>query len=205
MKRPICLGALLLACFCVSAQGARISNVTKIGGDAAETPTIVPMSEGVEAYTDRTHILVNVPEGLINDGDIPDFVQLSNDDKTANPLEHQVTLNQLSLLYVGLDDRIETQPLAWMNDTGKTGLPSGFFDTGAQVDIDESADGSINQTFSLWATLAPAGTYSLLEQNDGGGRNMYVVFADNKLVPEPSALALFGFAFAGLLGYARRR
>ncbi len=187
---------------CLPAQAAFISSVSKTGGNG-EVPVIVDLAEGVEAYTDRTHILVNVPADLLGDADAAQLVQLSNSDKTSVPLQHDITFDRLSVIYVGLDDRLTSQPLSWMNDTGATGLPNGFFDTGAQIDIDESANGSIDQTFSMWATLAPAGTYSFYEQDDGGSRNMYIVIADDHiLVPEPSCLALVIF---GVLGLALRR
>ena len=181
-------------------QGAFISSVVKTGGND-QVPVITDLVEGVEAFTDRNHILVNVPTAL-ESGDQPQLVQLSNDDKSSTDVNHAVTIDKLSILYVGLDDRFD-QPKPWMNDPGYTGLPTTFFDTGAQIDIDEGADGSINQSFSLWATLAPAGTYNLGTNETSG--NMYIVFADNKLIPEPGTISLLGMGVLGLLGIARRR
>ena len=201
MKTRI-LSALIVCSLCYQANAGRISSVSKTGGNG-EVPVITSLVEGGEAFTDRTHVLVNIPTELSSDGSIPDLIQLSNSDKENSPLRHDVSLSQLSLLYVGLDDRLPAQPLPWMSDPGMTGLPSEFFDTGAQIDIDESADGTINQTFSLWATLAPAGTYSLFENNFGG--NMYIAFADNKLVPEPSSIALVLMGLAGIVSRIRRR
>ena len=143
MKTKLVVSALIVFGACLQAQAARISAVSKTGG-SGEVPAITDLTEGVLAFTDRTHTLVNVPTALINDGDIPTLVQLSNDDKTSSPLSHDVTVSQLSLLYVGLDDRLTTQPLPWMSSPGDTGLPAAFFDTGAQIDIDE---GAVRQAF----------------------------------------------------------
>ena len=200
--RPLCTGILIGAALVLMGSGQLfaetiIVDVTKTGGNA-EVPNILAggLAEGVEAFTDRTHVLVNIPAGLVG----ADLVQLSNSDKTSVPLEHEVTFDRpVSALYVGLDDRLTAQPLAWMNDTVATGLPTVFFDTTKNVDIDEGNDGSIDQTFSLWVTIAPAGTYSLFEQDDGGSRNMYIVIgSDTLVVPEPATLAMM--AALGMLG-----
>ena len=186
-------------------HAAIITNVAKTGG-SAEVPVVTPLLEGTAAFTDRTHALVNVPTEFED----AELIQLSNDDKSSDPLQHDVTIGNLAVLYVGLDDRINDgkgQPLPWMADPGMTGLPTAFFDTGRQIDIDEGANGSIENTFSLWATIAPAGTYSLFEQTDGGSRNMYIAFADNKLIsiPEPTSLSLIAIGICGMVSLMRRR
>ena len=196
MRRQQCVsllicGLLMLVGTPYLFAGTFISSIDKIAGNA-EVPNILDagLVEGVEAYTDRDHVLLNIHPLLVG----ADLVQLSNSDKTSVPYQTDVTFARpVSALYIGLDDRLTTQPLAWMNDSAMTGLPNGFFDTGVDIDIDEGNDGAIDQTFSMWVTLAaPAGTYSLYEQDDGGSRNMYILVGSDTLVaiPEPSTLVL---------------
>ena len=91
-----------------------------------------------------------------------------------------------------------------MEDVTFTGLPTKFFDTGRQVDLDEDANGGVDQTYSLWATIAPPGTYTL--GASGADGNMYIAIADNKLlVPEPASIWLVVLGALGLIGTRRRK
>ena len=206
MKRSLRTWAACMAAFvCVAVvsvqaqAGTIISSATKVAGNATAI-SMGTLEEGVLAYTDRTHTLVNIPDKLEGASDL---VMVSNSDKSSDPYQVDVTFGHLSIMYIGLDDRF-AQPFGWMDDPGQTGLPTKFFDTGAQIDIDESGDGSIDQTFSLWATIAPAGTYSTFVNGNGG--NNYIIFgSDCLVVPEPGTLSLVGLGLIGLVGLRRRR
>ena len=158
MRFKLCVAMLSLALLSSSsAFGAVITDAVKLAGNATAINLVEGgLADGVDAYTDRNHVLVDIPAALIGS----DLIQVSNSDKTSNPYELSITTN-LGLIYIGLDDRLTSQPLSWMNDSAYTGLPDGFLNTGTQIGIDEGNNGSVDQTFTLWAALAGPGTYTL--------------------------------------------
>jgi len=202
----IALGVAL--CSAGISQAAIITGVTVVQGtDTGSELVVGGLDDGVLAYTDRVHELENIPEALKGS----DYVKLQNNARDDSPYEAQVTTSQLSLLYVLLDDRFgdgdgndpPTGVPTFMSD-GSVGLTP-FVDTGAQIDIDENADGSINQHFSLFVTLALPGTHSFRDAQNAG-RNMYVIVAsDTLVVPEPSTLMLAGMGLAACFACVRRR
>jgi hypothetical protein len=140
-----------------------------------------------------------------------DIVQLENDNKTDAAFQVDVTISQLALLYVYLDNRVgggdsgsSPTAMSWMTD-GSIGLGA-FQDTGVDIAIDEGGDGSLDNAFSLFVTLAAPGTYTFQAQNDGGSRNMYGILASHTLVvPEPGMMALSTLALAAIAGAIRRK
>ncbi|HOY60390.1 MAG TPA: PEP-CTERM sorting domain-containing protein, partial [Verrucomicrobiota bacterium] len=68
-----------------------------------------------------------------------------------------------------------------------------------EVGFDEASDDDIDQWYSVYGKSFDAGTFTLL-QADNGGRNMYGVV----IVPEPTALVLLSLGAFGLVT-ARRR
>ena len=207
MKLRLVLSALLISTLGLQGFAGTIS-VT--GSNSTVTPTVETLENGTNVYHDRSpgHRLVNIPEEFDGDASV---IVTSNSDKTKADFSLEVTTEGLGILYIALDKRhAESHPLPWMQDTGITGLPTIFHDTGVEVDIDEgstfeNAGDDINQQFNLWATFAPPGTYNLLNQEFGGGSNNYVVIYDNKLVPEPNSLVLLLLGVAGIAAKVRRR
>ena len=71
-----------------------------------------------------------------------------------------------------------------------------------EVGIDEGADGTINQWYSVYEKSVPAGTHTLF-QADNAGQNMYGVAV--AAIPEPGTVALTVLGVAGILLHQRRR
>ncbi|MHC4676577.1 MAG: LamG domain-containing protein, partial [Planctomycetota bacterium] len=149
-------------------------------GDAPEPPEIAePLVEEAEAFVDRVHQYEQIPLYLIG----LQYVKTANDNKDQPGYELDVTISQLATVYLFLDNRLGgagggelTNPnlvaagMTWVTDLG-------FTDTDDNIAFDEGADGDIDQWSSVFSGVFPAGTITFLDQDDGGGRNMYGVAA----------------------------
>jgi hypothetical protein len=115
-----------------------------------------------------------------------------NDNRDNAGYMLDVTVANPSILYMLIDNRLgdpnspNSDPpsfgptkMQWILDQGWTATANGLNrnnDTAVpdEVPIDESADLGINQWFSVYQRNVPAGTFTLL-QPDNGGQNMYGV------------------------------
>jgi len=185
----VLLAALVLVAATVPVNAQVITKVERRNPDADSGDTAVilapaPLAEKSPAMVDRTHVYLNIPEALLG----AQYVEVANDDKDNPNYELVVTIGKPGTLYLLLDNRVGT------NTGGQTTVPNpaaggmtwvgtlGFTDTGLDVAIDESADGTINNYYSLFAKQVAPGEIVLKTQNDSstggpGGRNMYAVAA----------------------------
>jgi len=142
--------------------------------NAPELPQIAPnpLGEGELCFVDRTHVYADVPEYLIG----ADYIMLANDNKGQSAYELDITLSQNCTLYVFVDNRMGGAAGGLGVDPIITGMPwldsMGFVDTGDDIGIDESADGSINQYFSIFSLSVKAGTVTIFGDTQGHGGNM---------------------------------
>jgi len=210
MKTKVCIMMMLALClmWCMgqtaSAQVITAVNRLNPDGNSGDTvPAIVNgpspggLQEGSLAFVDRTptsnppggHQLVNLPPEMIGF----DYIMTCNDDKDNPNHILQVTLASTANLYVFVDNRVGDD-----NGGDPPTIPAGhwlwnlgFVDSGLTAEIDESGDGSIDQYWTIYVKeKTPPGMIELLEQNDGGSRNMYVVAANasgGKLAPSVDA------------------
>jgi len=172
---------LLLLVFALvgAAQVAQAQIITGIAhrntdSDAPENPQIAtaPLDEGSLTFVDRTHIYADVPEYVIG----AEYILLANDNKNMSTYELDITLSRNARVLVFVDNRmggaaggLDVEPnidgMPWLGDLG-------FVDTGIDIGIDESADGSINQYFSIFELEVKAGTITIFGNTQGHGGNM---------------------------------
>jgi hypothetical protein len=190
---------LLVALLAGSANAQFITSVTQrnTDTDAPELPQIAPdpLAEGSLTFVDRTHIYADVPPFILG----AQYVRLANDNKNNSAYELDLTFAMNATLYVFVDNRMggaaggkgvnpNIDGMPWLTDMG-------FVDTGEDVGIDESADGSIDQYFSIFALPVTAGTITIHGCTEGHGGNMLGVAAlGPKLIaynPDPPDGAIY--------------
>lgn len=170
------------------------------------------------AMVDRNHRYVDDPA---NNLPIPaylnaaEYIMSGNDNRDNAGYRLDVSVSSAAIAYMLIDDRLldannadpptfDATHMQWILDQGWIATSSGlnrFANPGVpdEVAIDESADGTINQWFSIYRKNFPAGTFSLL-QADNAGQNMYGVVV--LPVPEPATISLSAL---GLIVLLRRR
>jgi hypothetical protein len=190
MFRRLALLVLVFAVVAATAQVAQAQLITGVAhrntdADAPEDPQIasVPLDEGAVVFVDRTHIYADVPEFIIG----AEYIMLANDNKNMSAYELDITLAKSATLYVFVDNRMGGAAGGKGVDPIITGMPwltdMGFVDTGIDIGIDESADGSINQYYSIFALEVKAGTVTIGGDTEGHGGNMLGV----AVLPAPTS------------------
>jgi|GEM_PF-5248281 len=181
--------------------GTLVGGIARIGS-GNPTPALqrLAFNTGALAYVDRTHQWV-VSAGVLNslqglEG--ADFIQTSNDARGASATEglYEITLLEESRVYLFLDKRFYGE-YAELHQWMKT---LGFTDSLFELGIDESGNGSIDQTADIYQTTLGPGVYQFNGLATTGGMNNYgIAFS---AIPEPTQAVLM---MTGLLALSLRR
>lgn len=164
-------------------------------------------------------VAVPIPSYLVGG----EYIMTGNDNRDNGSYRLDVTVAQESIVFMLIDNRLgdpngpnNTPPsfgptkMQWILDeawepiiTGNNQF--GTFDRPDEVAFDEGANGDLNQYYSVYAKLVPAGTFTL-RQADNAGQNMYgVVVVPNEVIPEPGTMTLAALGLSTLLASRRVR
>lgn len=180
---------------------------------------------GAPAFVDRNHRYLDdlannlpIPKDLIGG----EYIMSGNDNRDNASYRLDVTVAQPARVYMLIDNRLSdgdnaTPPtfdathMQWILDGGWAAAFNGlnrFADLSlpGEVGIDEGADGTINQWYSVYYKDFGAGTLTLW-QADNAGRNMYGVVVQPlgpTGVPEATSSALLLLLAACGIGCIRR-
>jgi hypothetical protein len=151
-----------------------------------------------------------------------EYIMSGNDNRDNATYMLDVTVANPSTVYMLIDNRMsaatgaadENDPptfdathMQWIVDEGWIATSNGLNrfanpQVPDEVPLDEGADNTIQQWYSVYSKDVPAGTFRLL-QADNAGQNMYSVVVVP--IPEPSSIALLCFAVTGVAIAIRRR
>jgi hypothetical protein len=203
--------------------GATIGQMYTVGSFGHQSPSFVDRNHRYANHdATATPPGFTIPAYLVGG----DYIMSGNDnrdDATNGSYRLDVTVNSPVTAYMLIDNRMSADTTAtdpndpptfdathmqWLGDptSGWTATANGLNRTANplvpdEVPIDENADISIQNWFSVYQKQFPAGTFSLFQANNDG-QNMYGVVVVG--IPEPSGVAL-SCGLAGLTLLKRRR
>jgi hypothetical protein len=190
-----------------------------IPGAVVGTPyTAGTFGSGAPAFVDRAHRYLddsanNLP--VLNYLVGGEYILSGNDNRDNAGYRLDVTLNSPATVYMLIDNRLsdadganppkfDATHMQWILDQGWTATAHGMNRFGNvavpdEVPIDEGADGTINQWYSVYQKGFGPGTFTVY-QADNAGQNMYGVV----VVPESGTLILLGLGGVAVLTFRRR-
>jgi hypothetical protein len=146
-----------------------------------------------------------------------EYIMSGNDNRDNASYKLDVTIATPSTVYMLIDNRLgdsdnaspplfDATHMQWILDDGWAATANGLNRaanpaTPDEVAIDEGADGTINQYYSVYSKDFAAGTFSLF-QADNAGQNMYGAVVVP--VPEPATLGLAAFGLMALAARLRK-
>lgn len=178
-----------------------------VAGTAADASyTVGFFQDGAPAFVDRNHAYADDPgnslpiPAYLVDGE---YIMSGNDNRDNDSYVLEVTVSKPVICYMLIDNRTNegdnnTPPgigqgtgfMEWIDGTWtpviRAGNRRGDLTQPDEVAIDESADGTINQWYSVYSKAFPAGTFQLFQANNAS-RNMYGV-----VVKEPPTAPVMG-------------
>ncbi len=215
----------IVAQFTGQTWNVSIANEPFIGAAVGSPYTVGAFGNLAPSFVDRNHRYMDdpgtgggaaqaIPAYLVGN----EYIMSGNDNRDNTGYNLSVSLTGAARVFMLIDNRLSdtnnaTPPtfdathMQWIVTDGWLGTNNGlnrFANPGVpdEVPIDEGADGTINQWYSVYYKDFAGGTVNLF-QADNTGQNMYgVVIAP---VPEPATASFAGLGIAGLLFRRRRK
>ena len=195
-----------------------------IGLAVGSSYTAGTFGSAAPAFVDRAHRYLDDPgTGGFPAQAIPtylvgmEYIMSGNDNRDNASYRLDITLSSAARIYMLVDNRLgdtvngtpptfDATHMQWMVTDGWLPTAGGlnrFANPGVpdEVPIDEGADGTINQYYSVYYKDFAAGVASVF-QADNAGQNMYGVVVG--AIPEPATAGLGGLMAFGLLLRRRR-
>ncbi len=204
-----------------------VANEPFPGAVIGQTYTVGAFVNGAPTFVDRNHRYfddpgtapgfqpLTIPSYLLGN----DYIMSGNDNRDNASYSLLVSVDTPSRVFMLIDNRMsadtagtdnldpptfDSTHMQWIVDQGWLATGNGLnrFSNPFvpdEVPIDEGADGTINQWYSVYYRDVPAGDFTLL-QADNAGQNMYGVVV--MPIPEP---ATGGLALLAAFGLLRRR
>jgi len=165
------------------------------------TPFTVPnFSNTAATFVDRNHRYSDASATLPIPGYLVggEYIMSGNDNRDNPTYQLDISVSQPAVVFMLVDNRLSndsnanppnfaegidptawTTVMTWLGSNGYQPLRNGLNRTADvtwpdELGIDEGSDGTINNWYSIYGKLVPAGTTSIY-QADNGGRNMYGV------------------------------
>jgi hypothetical protein len=191
-RKVIALSVLL--CMVATSLPAQAQVITAVAHrntdtDAPEAPQIAgPLAEDSLCYVDRTHQYNDIPAFLLG----AEYIMLANDNKNQGTYQLDVTVSKACTICVFVDNRMGGAAGGKGVAPIITGMPwltkLGFVDSGQDIGIDESGDGSINNYSSVFTLAVKAGTITLggCTQDSTGNMLGVAVIAPHLTASKPS-------------------
>jgi hypothetical protein len=162
--------------------GAAIGTSYKVGFFGNHAPTFVDRNH---RYTNASATVL-IPSYLVGG----EYIMSGNDNRDNTNYVLNVTVSQAVQAYLLIDNRLsdtfntnaptfDATHMQWVKDQGWSAVAGGNNRLGIktepdEIGIDEGADGTINNWYSIYTKAFPAGTFQL-KQADNAGQNMYGV------------------------------
>jgi len=136
------------------------------------------LMDGAPVFSDRDYTWVDVPAEYVGS----EYVSTFNTDKdsTAAPdVTYEVTISQPAFVWITIDDDITTAPHQDIADQATAAFadPGTFVDTGIDLVVRQSPDGSWDRLTNVFGAELPAGTYVFGQTSIPGSASFYIIGA----------------------------